>query len=109
MKTDDSLLRLSNEDIIEHIHDTRNELVGKLMHEDHLKTFLKDHFSVEVNSRIKIEFIRRSLKELAGLPVDLSHYAQLILEIRKSGSMVVSKVSERYFVNDIERTLKGYL
>lgn len=109
MTTEDSLLRLSNDDIIEYIHEMRNELAGKLMHEDFLKSFLKEHYQSELNSRIKIEFIRRSLKELAGSPVDLSHYSQLILEIRKSGSMSVSKSSDQFFIEDIQRTIKGYL
>ncbi len=74
-----------------------------------MKTFLKEHFNSEVTSRIKVGFIHRSLKEFARSPVDLSHYSRLILEIRKSGSMIVLKSSEQYFIDDIERTIKGYL
>lgn len=109
MPTKESLLRLSGDYIIEHVRDRRNELIGKLLHVDGLNLYLKEAYNISEVSPIKQEFIWRALKELNLAPVDLSHYGQLILEIRKTGSIVVSSNSEKLFHKDIESAIKNYL
>jgi hypothetical protein len=110
MPTDESLVRLSGDNIIELIRERRNDLIDKLLHDDELNLYLKETFGLsEEVSKIKREFIKRALKELNSVPIDLSHYGQIILEMRKSGSLVVSSNNERLFYQEIESAIKNYL
>ena len=110
MPTDESLVRLSGDNIIELIRERRNDLISKLLHDDELNLYLKETFDLpEEVSQIKREFIKRALKELNSVPIDLSHYGQIILEMRKSGSLVISSNNERLFYQDIENSIKNYL
>lgn len=109
MPTEESLVRLSGDDIIEHVRDRRNELIRKLLHADTLNLYLKGAYNISEVSPIKQEFIWRALKELNLAPVDLSHYGQLILEIRKIGSIVVSSSNEKLFYQDIGNAIKNHL
>lgn len=109
MPTEESLVRLSGDDIIELVRDRRNDLISKLFHDDGLNLYLKETFNVTEVSQIKKEFIKRALKELNLTPVDLSHYGQIILEIRKTGSLVISSNNEKLFYQDIENSIKNYL
>ena|SRR5688572_142596 len=109
MPTDDSLVRLSGDNIIELIRERRSDLISKLLRDDELNAYLKETFDISEVSQIKREFIKRALKELNLTPVDLSHYGQIILEMRKSGSLVISSNNEKLFHREIERSIKNYL
>ena len=109
MQTEESFIRLTNDNIIELVRDRRNELIGKLLHTDGLNHFLKETFGVTEISLVKQEFIKRALKELELSPIDLSHYGQIILEIRKTGSLIISSNNERLFYLDIANSIKNYL
>ena len=103
MPTDESLVRLSGDNIIDLIRERRNDIINKLLHDDELNLYLKDAFDLpgEV-SGVKREFIKRALKELNSVPIDLSHYGQIILEMRRSGSIVISSNNEKLFYQEIE-------
>jgi hypothetical protein len=109
MQTEESILRLSGENIIEMIRDNRNEIIQKLLNDSALREYLSETHSLNEVSAIKIEFIKRSLKELLLTSVDLSHYAPLILEFRKTGSVVVSRNSEKLYYEEIAKAIKSYL
>ena len=109
MQKEESFIRLTNDNIIELVRDQRNELIGKLLHTDGLNLFLKETFGVTEISQIKREFIKRALKELELSPIDLSHYSQIILEIRKTGSLLISSNNESLFYLDIKNSIKNYL
>jgi len=109
MPTDESLVRLSGDNIVELIRERRNDLISKLLHDDELNLYLKESFDISEVSQIKREFIKRALKELDLAPIDLSHYGLIILEMRKSGSFVVSSNNEKLFYQEIENSIKNYL
>lgn len=109
MQTEESIIRLSGENIIEMIRDNRNEVIQKSLNDSTLKLYLKEVHSLAEVSAIKIEFIKRSLKELILTSIDLSHYAQLILEYRKKGSVIISRNNEKLFYQEIEKSIKSYL
>ncbi len=109
MQTEDSIIRLSNDDIIELVLESRNDLIRKLLIDSSLREFLKDNYKLDNVSAVKIEFIKRALRELLTTPVDLAHYSALILEIRKSGTLIISRGSKNFFFNDIGREIKNYL
>ena len=65
MPADESLVRLSGDNIIELTREHRNDLINKLLRDDELNLYLKETFSLsEEVSQIKREFIKRALKEL---------------------------------------------
>ena len=109
MPTDESLVRLSGDNIIELIRERRTDLISKLLQDDELNLYIREAFDVLEVSKIKREFIKRALKELNLTPIDLSHYGQIILEMRKTGSLVVSTNNERLFYHEIENSIKNYL
>ncbi|HMG91393.1 MAG TPA: hypothetical protein VK589_15125 [Chryseolinea sp.] len=109
MPTDESLVRLSGDNIIELVRERRSDLISKLLHDDELNLYVKETFNISEVSLIKREFIKRALKELNLTPIDLSHYGQIILEMRKSGSLVVSSNNEKLFYQEIENSIKNYL
>jgi hypothetical protein len=102
MPTDDSLVRLSGDNIIELIRERRSDLIGKLLHDNELNLYLKETFDISELSQIKREFIKRALKDLNLAPVDLAHYGQIILEMKKTGSLVVSSNNEKLVYQEIE-------
>jgi len=109
MQKEESLIRLSNDYIIELVRDRRNELISKLLHREELNLFLKETFGVTEISQVKREFIKRALKELELSPVDLPRYGQIILEIRKTGSFIISSNNEKVFYLDMANSIKNYL
>lgn len=102
MPTDESLVRLSGDNIIELIREHRTDLINKLLHDEELNLYVKETFDISEVSRIKREFIKRALKELNLAPIDLIHYGQIILEMRKTGSLIISSNNE----NSSPRKLK---
>lgn len=109
MDANDSLIRLSRENIIEAILDSRNEIIDKLLDEDSLRAYLADHHNLREPSAVMIEFIKRTLKELQASPIDLSHYALLILEMSKTDAILVSNKKEALYYADIEKAIRTYL
>jgi hypothetical protein len=109
MQTEESIIRSSGENIIEMIRDNRNDVIQKLLEDRALKLYLNEIHSLTEVSAIKIEFIKRSLKELILTPVDLSHYAQVILDYRKTGSVFLSSPHEKLFYQEIEKAIKSYI
>jgi hypothetical protein len=70
MPTDESLVRLTGDNIIELIRERRSDLINKLLHDDELNLYLKETFDLsEEVSQIKREFIKRALKELNSVPI----------------------------------------
>ena len=109
MQIEESIIRFSSENIIEMIRENRNDVIQKLLDDKALTLYLNQIHSLSEVSAVKLEFIKRSLKELILTPVDLSHYAQLILEYRKTGSVFLSSNNDALFYQEIERTIKSYL
>ncbi len=109
MNSEEAIIRSSGENVIEWIKEYRNDWIQRLSDTSLLKEYLLTEFQMEEISAIKLEFIKRALTELSSASVDLSHYAALILETRKKGSLSISNSTEQFFRKDIERTIKNYL
>ncbi|PZR03252.1 MAG: hypothetical protein DI539_26460 [Flavobacterium psychrophilum] len=109
MNSEEAIIRSSGENVIEWIKEHRNDLIHRLSDTSFLKEYLLTEFQIKEISAIKLKFIKRALTELASASVDLSHYAALILETRKKGSLSISRSTEHFFHKDIERTIKNYL
>jgi len=77
---------LSNEAIISNIWEVRNIYLTKLMNEDTLLAYLEDNFNTIAMNPVKLEFIKRDLKELRDTSLDLVHYASIIRDTKLLGS-----------------------
>jgi hypothetical protein len=70
---------------IEEVKQLRDSKVKSLMRTPDLMNFLKEHCTTEVISPVKLEFLKRDLKELLQSPLDLAHYSGAIRQIKEPG------------------------
>lgn len=100
-QTDDRTLEL--------VRKLRNDLIKDFLDERHLKTYLATHFRVNELSNVKIEFIKKDLKELLISPVNISHYQELITQIRETDSAALTESNEPLFYKELEFIFKRYM
>jgi len=77
---------ISTETIISNIWEVRNTYLTKLMNEDRLMAYLEENFNTIAISHVKLEFIKRDLKELRDSSLDLVHYASIIRDTKILGT-----------------------
>ena len=100
-------LKISVEKIIELVRQVRNDLIQDFLVDPNLKQYFKEQFNKELNA-IKIEFVKRELKELLQSPVDLTHYASLINEMRETNTASLAKGNQEFFYKELENIFKRY-
>ena len=98
---------LSIEKIIDLIRNFRNDLVKDLLRADSFEKYFTENFNKEL-SPVKKEFIRKELKELLILPVDLVHYAKLITHLRSINSASVTEENKRFFNDEVAAIFRKY-
>ncbi|RAV97888.1 hypothetical protein [Pseudochryseolinea flava] len=101
-------VQFSEENILEIIRKLRNDLIKDFLDERHLKNYFADQYKVRDLAPVKIEFIKRDLKELLISPVDTAHYAQLIQTIKETNSASLSEGNDELFYKDLARVFKQY-
>ena len=99
----------TDEGIIDLVRKLRNDLIKDFLDERHLKEYVAAQFGVRELSPIKIEFIKKDLKELLISPVNVDHYATLITQIKLTDSASLSEVNEELFYREMDRIFKGYI
>ena len=99
----------TDEGIIDLVRKLRNDLIKDFLDERHLKEYIALNFRVLEISNLKIEFIKRDLKELLISPVDTRHYEALIDQIRNTDSAALTEHNEKLFYREIETLLKKYM
>ena len=95
--------------ILELVRKLRNDLIKDFLDERHLKEYLSNNFRVSELSNIKIEFIKKDLKELLISPVNTNHYQVLIDQIRETDSAGISESNEPLFYKELEMIFKRYM
>jgi signal transduction histidine kinase len=97
-------VKLSNNeiDIIDLIRRLRNDLIKDFLDERHLKRYLEIHYHIKEVSPIKLEFMRKALKELLISPVDTDHYKPLMDEIKNNERTSLAEGNEMLFYKEIE-------
>ena len=98
----------SYEHIIELIRKLRNDLIKDFLDERHLKLYFAEKFNVRELAPVKIEFIKKDLKEMLIAPVDVEHYASLITQIQESDSASLTEGNDELFYKDLARIFKKY-
>lgn len=99
----------TDERILDLVRQLRNDLIKDFLDERHLKEYLSNQFRVRELSNVKIEFIKRDLKELLISPVNVNHYERLINEIRATDSAALADHNEQLFYKELENVFKRYM
>ncbi len=99
----------TDERIIDLVRQLRNDLIKDFLDERHLKDYVSEHFRVRDLPNVKIEFIRKDLKELLISPVNINYYEPLISQIRTTDSAALTENNEQLFYKELEIIIKRYL
>jgi hypothetical protein len=99
----------TDERILELVRKLRNDLIKDFLDERHLKEYLSSQFRVNELSNVKIEFIKKELKELLISPVNTNHYQGLIDQIRETDSAGLAETNESLFYKELESVFKKYM
>ncbi|MGC1243775.1 MAG: hypothetical protein WA874_19425 [Chryseosolibacter sp.] len=99
----------TDERILELVRKLRNDLIKDFLDERHLKEYLSNQFRVNELSNIKIEFIKKDLKELLIAPVNTNHYQGLIEQIRDTDSAGLTETNDTLFYKELEFIFKKYM
>jgi hypothetical protein len=100
-------IRLSIEKIIDLIREERNDLIQALLDDNNLKNHYSQRYEKEL-SKIKIEFLKKDLKELQLSPLDLIHYASLITGLKESNTTSIAPGGYEIFYLEINVIFKKY-
>ena len=76
--------KLTDESIIDLIRRLRNDLIKDFLDERYMKEYLAANMNIRDLSNIKIEFIKKALKELLIDPVNIEYYQPIIENIKAS-------------------------
>jgi hypothetical protein len=109
METNVVNTRWTDESILDLVRKLRNDLIKDFLDERFLKQYLDEQFRVKELSNVKIEFIKKDLKELLISPVNISHYEGLINQIRTTDSAAITETNEKLFYKELEKVFKKYL
>lgn len=99
----------TDERIVDLIRKLRNDLIKDFLDERHLKEYVGEKFRIRDMSGVKIEFIKKDLKELMIAPVNIKHYEQLISQIKMTDSAAIAETNEPLFYRELEGIFKKYI
>jgi hypothetical protein len=99
----------TDERIIDLIRQLRNDLIKDFLDERHLKEYIANKFRISELSLLKVEFIKKELKELLISPVNINHYEPLISQIRHTDSAALTEMNEQLFYKELENLFKRYI
>jgi hypothetical protein len=109
METNIINTRWTDESILDLVRKLRNDLIKDFLDERFLKQYIDEHFRIRELSNVKIEFIKKDLKELLISPVNTKHYETLISQIRTTDSAALTETNEKLFYKELEALFKRYL
>jgi hypothetical protein len=99
----------TDERIIDLIRQLRNDLIKDFLDERHLKEYIANKFRISELSPLKVEFIKKELKELLISPVNTNYYESLIAQIRHTDSAALTETNEQLFYKELENLFKRYI
>jgi len=109
METNTVNTQWTDESILDLVRKLRNDLIKDFLDERYLKEYLADQFRVRELSNVRIEFIKKDLKELLISPVNTAHYETLINQIRHTDSAALTEMNEKLFYRELESLFKKYI
>jgi hypothetical protein len=75
---------VSMESNIEEVKQLRDNRIKSLLRTPDLAVFLAEYYNTFAFSPLKLEFLKRDLKELLQSPLDLVHYSASLRQINES-------------------------
>ncbi|HTJ51996.1 MAG TPA: hypothetical protein VL443_21190 [Cyclobacteriaceae bacterium] len=99
----------TDEKILDLICKLRNDLIKDFLDERYLKEYVATNFNIRELSNIKIEFMKKSLKELLIAPIDIIHYEPIIQQIKSTESASLTEGNELLFYKELEGLFKKYV
>ena len=102
-------IKNSQENNIDLIQKIRNDLVKDFLDERFLKEYLAVHYHVRELSNVKVEFIKKELKELLQVPLDKAHYDSLLTRLNETDATTLADGDDQLFYAEIEKVLRRYV
>lgn len=102
-------VKWTDESITDLIRKLRNDLIKDFLDERNLIAYFAEQYNRKEITTVKIQFMKKDLKELLIAPVDLRHYASLVEQIRLSDSASITEKHDQLFYKEVEMILKRYL
>jgi hypothetical protein len=99
--------KISTERIIDLVREVRNGLIRDFLQDENLTSYFKEQYNKEL-SQIKLEFLKRDLKELMLSPMDLPHYSLLIKQVQEQNSAAIASANHGLFYKELEMIFKKY-
>jgi hypothetical protein len=99
----------TDERVLDLVRQLRNDLIKDFLDERNLKNYVRDQYNISALSNIKVEFIKKDLKELLISPVNTGHYKTLIDQIKNTDSAALTENNERLFYKELEGVFKRHL
>lgn len=94
------------EDLIKKL---RDDLVKDFLDERYMKEFIFENYNVKEISNVKVEFIKKELKEVLLSPLNVAHYEPIFAHLRDTDSESLGEGNDQLFYIDIEKVLKRYI
>jgi hypothetical protein len=99
----------TDENIIDLVRKVRNDLIKDFLDERFLKDYIANKYGVKELTAVKIEFIKRDLKEFLIAPVNMEHYRTVVDQIRETNSASLSEGNDELFYSEVDQILKKYI
>jgi hypothetical protein len=99
--------KISTERIIDLVREVRNGLIRDFLETENIKSYFNQQYNKEL-SQIKLEFLKRDLKDLLASPVDLPHYALLIKQMQELNTASITSNNYELFYKELEIIFKKY-
>ena len=99
----------TDENIIDLVRKVRNDLIKDFLDERFLKDYIANKYGVKELTAVKIEFIKRDLKEFLIAPVNTEHYRTVVDHIRETNSASLSEGNDELFYSEVDQILKKYI
>lgn len=103
-----TLQKLSDEAILDLIRVVRNDLIKDYLDERNLREYFKSRYSITELSNVKVEFIKRDLRDYLIAPVNPDHYKPIIESIQQAGKAALAEGNEQLFYKDLEAIFRNY-
>ena len=96
-------------DILEFVKKVRNDLIRDFLDERFLREYVQSKYHHSEISSVKVQFIRKGLKELYASDINRTHYKPLIDEIQAHERVSLSEGNEVLFYRDVESIFERYI
>lgn len=102
-------IKISDEYRIDIIRKLRNDLIKDFLEEQTLRAYFKEHYNRKELNAIRIEFIKKELQDLLITPVDLVHYASILIEMKQAGTASLAGKNENLFYEELDKVFRKYI